>query len=499
MSRVWTILQAVAISYLIVTVINNAGSQLQSDRTPPKDSHTVRSGALKSWVSTTEEMKFHLKIDNCASIEHDFLQTLSGPMHEKKFTVDLSECIRRNETLIIAMTVVARGRQLTKTLQASKSGSRAKLRNLFDGEDHEETEAFYRVIPEVEFLCIDDMGSQALPNELRALTVINDDQYFPICTWNEFWNIDSAFVDVNSTNVNFNVSVAVRTSSMWKFLLLTQLDNSFSQHEGMGTMGRKEIDEIKRIFVETNPWLLGLTMIVSMVHLLFEYLAFSNDVQFWKGRKSFKGLSVKSLALNCYFSTVIFLYLLDGETSWTVLAPSGVGVLIEFWKLTKAASVSWKSGLHITFSSSYSSKTQEHDDKAMKFLLWLMFPSLFVYSIYSAVYDSHKGWFSFVVGVQVRFIYFFGFAMMTPQIFINYKLKSVTHLPWRTFVYKALNTFIDDLFAFVIKMPTMHRLACFRDDIIFLILLYQRWIYPTDASRTTDDEDQPEVAKIKED
>ena len=35
--------------------------------------------------------------------------------------------------------------------------------------------------------------------------------------------------------------------------------------------------------------------------------------------------------------------------------------------------------------------------------------------------------------------------MMTPQLFINYKLKSVEHLPWRTFMYKALNTFVDDL------------------------------------------------------
>ena len=53
--------------------------------------------------------------------------------------------------------------------------------------------------------------------------------------------------------------------------------------------------------------------------------------------------------------------------------------------------------------------------------------------------------------------------MMTPQLFINYKLKSVAHLPWRMMTYKALNTFIDDLFAFVIKMPTLYRLGCFRD------------------------------------
>ena len=53
--------------------------------------------------------------------------------------------------------------------------------------------------------------------------------------------------------------------------------------------------------------------------------------------------------------------------------------------------------------------------------------------------------------------------MMTPQLFINYKLKSVAHLPWRMMTYKALNTFIDDIFAFVIKMPTLYRLGCFRD------------------------------------
>lgn len=76
--------------------------------------------------------------------------------------------------------------------------------------------------------------------------------------------------------------------------------------------------------------------------------------------------------------------------------------------------------------------------------------------------------------------------MMTPQLFINYKLKSVAHLPWRMLTYKFLNTFIDDIFAFVIKMPTMYRIGCFRDDIIFLIFLYQRWIYRVDHSRVNE-------------
>merc|ERR1719394_145886 len=76
--------------------------------------------------------------------------------------------------------------------------------------------------------------------------------------------------------------------------------------------------------------------------------------------------------------------------------------------------------------------------------------------------------------------------MMTPQLFINYKMKSVAHLPWRMLTYKALNTFIDDLFAFVIKMPTLYRIGCFRDDIIFFIYLYQRWIYREDPNRVNE-------------
>lgn len=42
---------------------------------------------------------------------------------------------------------------------------------------------------------------------------------------------------------------------------------------------------------------------------------------------------------------------------------------------------------------------------------------------------------------------------------------------------------LTDLFAFIIKMPVMHRLSVFRDDIVFLVYLYQRWIYRVDKDR----------------
>ena len=32
-------------------------------------------------------------------------------------------------------------------------------------------------------------------------------------------------------------------------------------------------------------------------------------------------------------------------------------------------------------------------------------------------------------------------------------------------------------------MPTMHRISCFRDDVIFVVYLYQRYYYKVDKTR----------------
>jgi hypothetical protein len=73
-----------------------------------------------------------------------------------------------------------------------------------------------------------------------------------------------------------------------------------------------------------------------------------------------------------------------------------------------------------------------------------------------------------------------------PSLYINYRLKSVAHMPGRAMTYKFLNTFIDDLFAFTIKMPTLHRLATLRDDVIFFVYLYQTYKYKVDYSRVNE-------------
>uniref|UniRef100_A0A1I8FCC0 Lipid scramblase CLPTM1L n=1 Tax=Macrostomum lignano TaxID=282301 RepID=A0A1I8FCC0_9PLAT len=71
-----------------------------------------------------------------------------------------------------------------------------------------------------------------------------------------------------------------------------------------------------------------------------------------------------------------------------------------------------------------------------------------------------------------------------------YSLMYVPHKSWYSWTINSMansfNTFIDDLFAFIIRMPTAHRLACFRDDVIFIIYMYPALAVPVDKSRTNE-------------
>ena len=73
-------------------------------------------------------------------------------------------------------------------------------------------------------------------------------------------------------------------------------------------------------------------------------------------------------------------------------------------------------------------------------------------------------------------------------------------MPGKAMAYKVLNTFIDDLFAFTIKMPILHRLATLRDDVIFFVYLYQSYAYKVDKARVNEfgqggDEEEAEEKK----
>ncbi|KAI9320947.1 cleft lip and palate transmembrane protein 1-domain-containing protein [Dichotomocladium elegans] len=323
--------------------------------------------------------------------------------------------------------------------------------------------------------------------------------YRPIVFPNEFWDLKSNTYPINETVSELPLTIHLEPMSMWKFNMYAAFDDSMKQQANnpLGGMSATEMDELKRMLLETNPVLLATTAAVSLLHSAFEFLAFKNDIAFWKKKDNSTGVSVRSLFTNIFFQIVIFLFLMDNnqETSWMILISQGVGLLIEIWKVFKALKYElvWTPGSLLpsvgtrqTESTEVEDETAEYDAIAFKYLSWIAYPLLGGYAVYSLLYDEHKSWYSYVLKTLVEFVYMFGFITMIPQLYINYRLKSVAHMPWKTLMYKSLNTFIDDLFAFVIKMPTLHRLACLRDDVVFFVYLYQRYVYKVDPKRANE-------------
>eukprot|EP00795_Rhopilema_esculentum_P001508 gene1508-15950_t len=309
-----------------------------------------------------------------------------------------------------------------------------------------------------------------------------------------FWDQKSWIterVPVNESTKSVEVLLEYKPVSIGRLRLWMTVEQSLSRMKEFGFTD-KDMNELKGIFTDTNLYFLGLTFAISVLHLLFDFLAFKNDINFWKNKKSMEGLSLRVVLWRCCSTAIIFLYLLDEKTSLLVLVPAGIGSLIEFWKVSRAlkVEVTFGGGIFPRFKlgekSASEQETESHDSEAMKYLSFLLYPLLTGGAIYSLIYYPHKSWYSWVVRSLVNGVYAFGFLFMLPQLFVNYKLKSVAHLPWKAFMYKAFNTFIDDIFAFIITMPTAHRLACFRDDVVFMIYLYQRWLYPIDKSRVNE-------------
>lgn len=346
--------------------------------------------------------------------------------------------------------------------------------------------------------------------------------YLPILFVNDYWNMLRDYQPINDTVEELDLTLTFTPLSLFKFQLYAAqgMRNKWtsSMFGDTGEEQDEDQDSLKETLLETNPYLLGITFVVSILHTIFELLAFKNDIQFWRERKSLQGLSVRSVFFGVFQSLIVLLYVLDNETNFMIRVSCFIGLGIEVWKIQKVVNVTFNFDnklfgiiprIGFTDKGSYvDSSTRQYDNLAFKYLGWLCFPLLAGYGIYSLLYNEHRGWYSFVLNMLYGFLLTFGFIMMTPQLFINYKLRSVAHMPWRQMTYKFLNTFIDDIFAFVIKMPTMYRLGVFRDgefdifylvfiflvnftknfllDIVFFIFLYQRWIYKIDSKRVNE-------------
>ena len=232
----------------------------------------------------------------------------------------------------------------------------------------------------------------------------------------------------------------------WQFSVMASMDEGMKETTRKAARGEStpgggdgsEFELIKETLLDTNPYLLATTGVVTVLHMIFEMLAFKNDVGHWRNKKDNVGVSVRSILSNVVMQSIIFLYLMDNNdnTSWMILFGQGIGIAIEAWKITKTVNVrvrepsqeSWFYGKvpyivvledkHVL--SETEEKTEEYDKIAFYWMGVGAVPLLLAYAAYSLVYETHKSWYSFVITTLVGSVYAYGFLMMvcpTPPIY----------------------------------------------------------------------------------
>ncbi|KAG7474827.1 cleft lip and palate transmembrane 1 [Solea senegalensis] len=332
-----------------------------------------------------------------------------------------------------------------------------------------------------------------LPSDVRRYMRVSQSGhqmiYLPLLLVNELSVRVKDLMEINSSTAHLPLTVSYEGISLRRFRFWVHLQDVVYSLRQFG-FTEQNIDEIKETLVGSNLYLLVLTALITALQLICEFLALKNDICSWAKKKSMAGMSRKSVLWRCLSTLLIFLYLLE-ETSLLVLLPVGLGACVEVFKVFKVFKLQCKlSKLHVNKLDDEERKTVDYDTQASRYLSYLVYPLCISGAIFSLGYLRQKSYYSWLINSLVTGVYAFGFLSMAPQLFINHKLRSVSHLQGTVLMYRGVNTLISDLCSCASffssssgSFSSSHQLSCFRDELLFLIYLYQRSCYAHKARR----------------
>lgn len=105
--------------------------------------------------------------------------------------------------------------------------------------------------------------------------------YRPIIFPNEFWHLRSQYIEINETTPVLPIQITFQPMTYWKFQIFATMTASFKEAaKQQGAASVSEMDEIKRMLVETNPYFLALTGLVSLLHVLYVLGCFQSRERF---------------------------------------------------------------------------------------------------------------------------------------------------------------------------------------------------------------------------
>jgi len=313
-----------------------------------------------------------------------------------------------------------------------------------------------------------------LPLYVNAL-VSPQDEYLPL---------DRAAL--KAADASLGLQVRYRNVGLGYWTMQLNIEAAFDEAERTMGMNSYDVNSFKQMIGGSSPAKILCVYGITILHLIFEYMAFTSDINFWRKKTSFEGLSSSSVAMQAGINIISFLYVQEQRQTKFVMYFIAFRFLLQLWKLRKLTTfrrhsafpfVRWVNRAGAAEGLEELEDVGDAEQRCMRYLMLVLFPVVVAFCAYRLVHQKFRSWYSWLVLSLAICAQTGGFVVMTPQVFMNYRLKSVDHLPWRALTYQAINTFIDDVFALCIRMPEVQKYSVFRDDIIFGICCYQRWIY----------------------
>ncbi|KAI4245304.1 MAG: hypothetical protein L6R42_010234, partial [Xanthoria sp. 1 TBL-2021] len=135
--------------------------------------------------------------------------------------------------------------------------------------------------------------------------------YYPILFVNTFWQLRDHMTELNSTVKELPLHINLNNLANWKFSLYSSIGEGAKQSQKQAASGGpmpasgdgSEFEAFKRILLDTNVYLLATTAIVTVLHMVFEGLAFKSDISHWRNKKDNVGISFRTILANVFMQT----------------------------------------------------------------------------------------------------------------------------------------------------------------------------------------------------
>jgi hypothetical protein len=277
---------------------------------------------------------------------------------------------------------------------------------------------------------------------------------------------------MNDTATNaLPLTVNLESINVWKFNVYAVLANNRLKEESQQTNNPQSgLDE--NLSVINQGYMFSITLLTGFMYGLFEFLAFKNDIWFYKTKTNRIGISVNSIVIHIVIQAILFSYMMDFSNNAIRGCIQLTHLCVNVWKLNHVwlHEYEWmiEQGsnfrftvkvVHVTTKGKYKSieqgetRTQQLDAIALRFLALIALPIFIVYNAYHYYYHYNmliyhqlenmciEEWTKKVIanGIVNFLSIFEPFMVIGPQVYINYKMNTVNHVSLNTMIYKNIN------------------------------------------------------------